>query len=394
MVQEAPGEGADTVFSVVDYTLEPNVEALDLFFGAGPLNGEGNELNNTIRGNEFANTIKGGRGNDWLDGYFKVDTLAGGPGDDTFLVDDEDDVVQESANEGSDTVLARASHVLRDHVESLILMTGAGPIDGTGNDLDNYMVGNESFNSLLGAGGNDTINGGGGVDALFGGDGHDALDGGADADTMVGGAGDDSFVVNNTGDAVQEAFGEGNDKVVSSVTYTLPTKVESLVLKAGAGAIHGVGNAFDNVIAGNEAANTLRGEAGKDTISGGAGQDLLVGGPGRDLLAGNQWSKTSDGVTDVFRYGGPNEDDTIMGFDARPPQRRRPGGPEPFLPYPELPRLAIRHDHFPRRLLVHHFGERRESVRVALPGDFGSQCRERQHTLLAAQLGVFRLPSL
>lgn len=54
---------------------------------------------------------------------------------------------------------------LGNHLEHLVL-TGSGAINGTGNALDNTLVGNAGANVLKGAGGHDTYEGGAGNDTL------------------------------------------------------------------------------------------------------------------------------------------------------------------------------------------------------------------------------------
>jgi Ca2+-binding RTX toxin-like protein len=92
---ESAGQGSDTVQSSVTHSLQANVERLVLTGGAA-INGNGNELNNTLTGNLQANVLSGREGRDTLngrDGDDRLlggdgkDTLTGGPGLDTFVFD-------------------------------------------------------------------------------------------------------------------------------------------------------------------------------------------------------------------------------------------------------------------------------------------------------------------
>ncbi len=76
------------------------------------------------------------------------------------------------------------------NVENLTL-TGTSAINGTGNSLDNTLIGNGAANTLRGNDGSDTLRGDYGNDTLFGGDDADDLDGGFDNDTLNGDAGAD-----------------------------------------------------------------------------------------------------------------------------------------------------------------------------------------------------------
>ncbi|MFP3571209.1 hypothetical protein, partial [Paraburkholderia sp. SIMBA_030] len=67
--------------------------------------------------------------------------MTGGDGNDTYVVDNAGDVVIEAAAGGSDTVRTTlASYNLGANVENLTY-TGVGNFVGSGNALDNIMVG-------------------------------------------------------------------------------------------------------------------------------------------------------------------------------------------------------------------------------------------------------------
>ena len=103
--------------------------------------------------------------------------MSGDAGNDTYFVDNASDAVTENPNEGSDSVSSSVSLSLANHVENLTLTGSAA--NGTGNALDNVIIGNSSANVLTGNDGNDTITGGSGADTLVGGNGNDILDGGS-----------------------------------------------------------------------------------------------------------------------------------------------------------------------------------------------------------------------
>ena len=68
---------------------------------------------------------------------------------------------------------------------------------------------------------------------------------------MEGNTGDDVYIVNNSGDTVVEAAGEGIDHVYSSLSsYTLGADLENLTYNGITGSFAGTGNALDNVIFG------------------------------------------------------------------------------------------------------------------------------------------------
>ena len=236
MATEAASEGTDTVYAGVNWALGANFENLVLT-GAAAISGTGNALDNLLTGNSANNTLAGGAGNDTLNGGAGNDSMAGGAGDDSFAVDSSSDTVTELAGEGTDTVQSSVTFTLGANVENLTL-TGTGAINGTGNASDNVLTGNSAANVLTGGSGNDTY--------------------------VVG-----------SGDTVTEASSAGTDTVFASVTWTLGSNVEYLIL-VGTSAIDGTGNTLANVIIGNAAANALNGGIGADTLIGSAGNDTYA----------------------------------------------------------------------------------------------------------------------
>ena len=85
LVQEAPGEGTDTlVGALARVTLPAAVEVLVL--GEGGLVGRGNALANLLTGNAAGNRLEGLDGDDVLEGRGGKDVLTGGEGADLFVL--------------------------------------------------------------------------------------------------------------------------------------------------------------------------------------------------------------------------------------------------------------------------------------------------------------------
>ena len=158
-----------------------------------------------------------------------------------------------------------------------------GSLPSDANDVIHGLGGQDYID---GGGGYDTLFGGDGVDTLYGGVGHDRLDGGAGADLMIGGSGNDTYFVDDAGDQVIEGDDPGSDdRVVSTISYTLGAYLEYLTL-AGSAPISGTGNDGRNQILGNNAANVIDGGGGDDELIGYGGDDLILGGAGADSLNG------------------------------------------------------------------------------------------------------------
>ena len=82
-----------------------------------------------------------------------------------------------------------------------------------------------TMENATGGSGNDLVVGNALGNVLVGGAGNDQLNGNAGADTMSGGSGNDTYNVDNAGDVVTEAAGQGNDRVLATVSYTLDCRL-------------------------------------------------------------------------------------------------------------------------------------------------------------------------
>ena len=268
--------------------------------------------NDILKAGSGDDEITGGDGNDRLDGGIGADALSGGAGNDTYVVDNIFDFVTESDGDGVDTVLSSRSFSLVEgggvwgELENLTL-TGSAALSGTGNGLNNTLIGNTGKNSLYGLDGNDTLNGGAGIDL------------------MVGGAGNDIYVVDNALDVVDETSGSGIDTIQSVASFSLSGnanvlgEVENLSL-TGSSAINGTGNAFANVITGNSGNNIIAGLGGADVLNGGLGIDTAnyaasVAGVSVSLTSGIGFGGDAEGdmLSGFENLTGSNLDDTLEG---------------------------------------------------------------------------------
>lgn len=208
------------------------------------------ELANTVTQTLYINS---GAGNDNL-------TLKGGQG---LLVADaggDDDSIRllDSApvifgGSGIDTIETAFSYSISNlgDIENLSLY-GSKKANATGNNLDNTLTGNVAAN---------------------------ILDGGIGADSMSGGKGNDTYIIDDAGDIITEAYtnalGGGIDTVKSSNSYELGLNLDHLIL-AGSDDINATGNVMANTLTGNGGANRLDGGEGIDKLIGGKGDDTYI----------------------------------------------------------------------------------------------------------------------
>ncbi|WP_273281391.1 calcium-binding protein [Pseudooceanicola atlanticus] len=215
-------------------------------------------------------TLKGGLVGDELNGGSGADDMRGGPGDDIYYVDDPNDVVFERTRWEpvgfGDTIVASLDYSLAGLAVEALILDSIARI-GTGNDLNNRVIG---------TGGDHTLDGGRGID------------------TLQGGLGDDTYILRHADDIAEEVGGNarqktlraeegGHDTVLAHNSYKLMLGIEDIILQDVLGKtgnpvnnLTAIGNNLDNLVQGNSTDNSLNGRTGNDTLTGGAGADDFI----------------------------------------------------------------------------------------------------------------------
>jgi trimeric autotransporter adhesin len=341
----------DTILSSVSYELPDNVEALVLT-GAGTT-GWGNELDNRLDGSQNAAS----------------NILVGGAGDDYYVVDSAD-VLVEKPGEGLDTVelhgsgtrtysVSESPHA----VEGLVLGDDLGASDLQGDGADNRLTGNGSDNVITGGPGDDDLVGGDGADTYVFSDGfgHDSVRDDPPADGSLGPVNhlvfdatinasdvyfergslrlrgrDDRIEIRSRADA---QFADGTTISASQLAALLGAS-QSLTPSPNADLLNGTdgddqldalagndfvyGNDGNDILAGGANDDQVHGGAGNDTLDGGAGMDTLHGDAGDDVLDGGDDNDQlfGDAGRDTLRSGlgantlyGGDDDDTLVADD-------------------------------------------------------------------------------
>ncbi|NBB14521.1 hypothetical protein GVN21_04000 [Caulobacter sp. SLTY] len=261
-----------------------------------------------------------------IDGYFGF--AVAGVGD--VNRDGVDDFIVGAYSSDISAANSGAAYVIFGQADQIVF--AGTPADDTANGgiLDDQLSGLGGSDVLNGLGGDDLLNGGDakdflyggeGADTLIGGAGGDLLDGGSGVDEMAGGLGDDTYVVDEFLDRATEAANEGQDRVRSSVNFTLIANLENLQL-TGSADINGFGNELGNQIDGNSGANNIsgnggndliRGQGGDDTLRGNDGDDQVLGGDGNDRLSGNAGADRIEGGAGTDNIGGDDGNDILNG---------------------------------------------------------------------------------
>ncbi len=187
----------------------------------------------------------------------------------------------------------------------------------TGGDDNDKLGGGAGADNIDGGNGRDMLDGWAGNDTITGGSGNDVIDGGAGIDSMTGGTDNDTYYVDNVGDVIVEAVGEGTQDSITTYlnSYSIAglAGIENLRFD-GVGNFVGTGNGSDNVIEGLDGTNTLAGGGGNDTLVGGESGDVLQGDAGADVMFGNGGADIYyvDNVGDQTNDSGAPDIDTVF----------------------------------------------------------------------------------
>ncbi|WP_407530289.1 calcium-binding protein, partial [Methylobacterium oryzisoli] len=250
--------------------------------------------------------------------------LAGGAGNDVYLVGNQDVRISEVAGEGDDevrTALTSYSLLGNPAVERLTY-TGADAARLDGNDDDNVITGGGGNDLLNGNAGDDRLEGGAGNDTLIGGTGADQFFGGDGLDTVsyadrtagmtlylqgmqaFGGEGDtfdgietvlgtnygDAFISGSHADTIDGSGG------VDMASYALSSSAININLQSRMNMADAAGDEFKNI-------EVIQGTSFNDTFTGGSSNEIFIGGGGADQFDGGTgfdsvWYTTSTtGVT-------------------------------------------------------------------------------------------------
>ena len=138
-----------------------------------------------VRGSITRDSITGNEQGNILDGRDGADTLTGGGGDDTYLVDNAGETILENGGQGIDTVRTSVSYTLTSGADVELVATtndaGTAALTLFGNQNGNVVQGNNGNNLIGGGNGNDELIGLGGQDRfLF----NTALDGASNVDVL------------------------------------------------------------------------------------------------------------------------------------------------------------------------------------------------------------------
>lgn len=271
-----------------------NVDASALAFAATATTGVlimGNDGNNIISGTTAADTLSGGDGDDTLiiqsvAAYANGEVLDGGDGNDTLEF--------ASSTDGDTLYLGEVNGI-----ENIVLSGNADTNVITSLfDQGITITGNSGDNAIFATNYADNVNSGDGNDLVYAGNGDDLVDGGAGNDTVLGGSGDDTL----TGGLGNDMFivDEGTDNITdfNVINDTLQVYEDATAILTGtagndtidlAGAIFNIDGTL--IVDGGDGDDTITGAL----ISNDDGNIVMTGGLGNDTF---NISAASSGIID------------------------------------------------------------------------------------------------
>ena len=220
-----------------------------------------------IIGTDGHEEIFGTAEDDTLESLSGYDTLDGGEGSDTYIVNADDylgrfiDLYNDTGSNGTDVILASEAGIEIGLGSGFSAESGIEAIDG----LENSTIVGDNENQIwdfseTSISGIDGIYGFGGRDEITGTNFADTVYGGAGSDTLLGGKGDDTLHGGDDSDFIDG--GNGKDTIY--------------------------GDAGHDTIDGGNSRDFIFGGEGHDTILGGTGSDLITAGAGFDTLDGGE----------------------------------------------------------------------------------------------------------
>src|SRR3569623_131376 len=349
--------GADIVFSSVSYVLPDYVQSLTLT-GSDNLTATSNAAGGVLTGNAGSHILIGGAGSDILIAGIGLATLIGGGGQDTFVINNINDVIELSPNSTGNAGESSVSYTMQEGVSAL-RFNGNDNLVGVGNsDSYNEMTANAGNTTLIAGSGEDYLFGGTGSDRLVAGSGMSYLYGGAGLglDTLVAGSGT-AYLEGEKGDTYEfnGGFGDvnvhqksGTGTIVLGVGITPADLILSVAiggdgkpaLQIQSGGTITVDDGFDGRVTSYRFANgaalsldqlldqahiqasSVAGASGNLVLNDAHGVSL-VGGPGQDTLYGfgdNDTLTAGDGNQVIYGFGmndvlvGGVGRDTLYGF--------------------------------------------------------------------------------
>lgn len=251
----------------------------------------GGDGHDEIFGGKGSDVLIGGKGNDKLIGGddTEADILKGGAGYDTYLVGNEDTIIDDEKGEGivflNDTVLSVAYKVS----EGVYQDKNKNTYRQVGKDL--------------------IINGGLKIENFF-------LNAG-------GGKIPDGYTYLNI--TLKEASEEKETESIEREKLTVEYRDDDEDGKADGGYLAGetasknynlIGLVGDDTLIGNNGQDLIEGDEGDDSIKGGKGNDILLGGKGDDSLFGEDGDDLLQGGEGDDTLLGGKDDDTLEGGDG------------------------------------------------------------------------------